>query len=84
MFKKLQNLLFEDEDEDIEKVEPQKTAPQSAPAPTPQEQGRRAYVQQAAKAAVTPPITPESPPGAANAPFRSPSSAGPISSLRPP
>ena len=36
-------------------------APQSAPAPTPQEQGRRAYVQQAAKAAVTPPITPEVP-----------------------
>ena len=36
-------------------------APQSAPAPTPQEQGRRAYVQQAAKAATAPPITPESP-----------------------
>lgn len=37
------------------------TTPHSAPAPTPQEQGRRAYVQQAAKAAATPPITPESP-----------------------
>ena len=35
--------------------------PQSTPAPTPQEQGRRAYIQQAAKAAATPPITPESP-----------------------
>ncbi len=35
--------------------------PQSTPAPTPQEQGRRAYVQQAAKAAAAPPITPESP-----------------------
>ena len=35
--------------------------PQSIPAPTPQEQGRRAYIQQAAKAAATPPITPESP-----------------------
>ena len=34
---------------------------QSAPVPTPQEQGRRAYVQQAAKAATAPPITPESP-----------------------
>ena len=37
------------------------TAPHSTPAPTPQEQGRRAYIQQAAKAAATPPITPESP-----------------------
>lgn len=35
--------------------------PHSTPAPTPQEQGRRAYVQQAAKAAAAPPITPESP-----------------------
>ena len=38
------------------------TAPHSTPAPTPQEQGHRAYIQQAAKAAATPPITPESPP----------------------
>jgi len=38
------------------------TTPHSAPAPTPQQQGRRAYVQQSAKAAATPPITPESPP----------------------
>ena len=37
------------------------TTPRSAPIPTPQEQGRRAYVQQATKAAATPPITPESP-----------------------
>ena len=37
------------------------TAPRSTPTPTPQEQGRRAYVQQAATAAVTPPITPEVP-----------------------
>ena len=37
------------------------TAPlRTAPAPTPQEQGRRAYIQQAAKAAATLPITPES------------------------
>ena len=35
--------------------------PQSTPAPTPQEQGRRAYVQQASKAAAAPPITPEVP-----------------------
>lgn len=34
--------------------------PQRTPAPTPQEQGRRAYIQQAAKAAATPPITPKS------------------------
>ena len=33
--------------------------PQSTPAPTPQEQGRRAYVQQAAKAATAPPSIPE-------------------------
>ena len=33
----------------------------STPTPTPQEQGRRAYIQQAAKATTTPPITPESP-----------------------
>ena len=37
------------------------TTPRSTSAPTPQEQGRRAYVQQAAKASATPPITPESP-----------------------
>ena len=35
-------------------------APQRTPAPTPQEQGRRAYIQQAAKAAATLPITPKS------------------------
>ena len=33
----------------------------STPTPTPQEQGRRAYIQQAAKAAAIPTITPESP-----------------------
>ena len=37
------------------------TAPRSTPIPTPQEQGRRAYIQQTVKAAATPPITPESP-----------------------
>ena len=37
------------------------TTPRSTPTPTPQEQGRRAYIQQAAKTAATPPITPESP-----------------------
>ena len=37
------------------------TTPRSTPTPTPQEQGRRAYVQQAAKAAAAPSITPESP-----------------------
>ena len=36
------------------------TTPRSAPTSTPQELGRRAYVQQASKAAATPPITPES------------------------
>ena len=36
-------------------------APQRTPAPTPQEQGRRAYIQQTAKAAAASPITPESP-----------------------
>ena len=40
---------------------PESSASQSAPAPTPREQGRRAYIQQAAKAAATPPITPEVP-----------------------
>ena len=43
------------------RTHPESSALQSAPAPTPQEQGRRAYIQQAAKAAATPPITPESP-----------------------
>lgn len=40
---------------------PDTTPPRTTPAPTPQEQGRRAYIQQAAKAAATPTITPESP-----------------------
>ena len=40
---------------------PDATPPRTTSAPTPQEQGRRAYIQQAAKAAATPPITPESP-----------------------
>ena len=40
---------------------PESRTPQSAPAPAPQEQGRRAYIQQTAKAAATPTITPESP-----------------------
>ena len=43
------------------RTRPESRAAQSVPAPTPQEQGRRAYVQQAAKAAAAPPITPESP-----------------------
>ena len=46
--------------EDI-RTRPESRTPQSAPAPAPQEQGRRAYIQQAAKAAAAPPITPESP-----------------------
>ena len=36
------------------------TIPRSTPTPKPQELGRRAYIQQAAKAAATPPITPKS------------------------
>ena len=46
--------------EDI-RTRPESRTPQSAPAPAPQEQGRRAYIQQTAKAAAAPPITPESP-----------------------
>ena len=42
-----------------QRTEDARSRPDTAPAPTPQEQGRRAYIQQAAKA--TPPITPESP-----------------------
>ena len=40
---------------------PDTTPPRTTPAPTPQEQGRRAYVQQAAKAATAAPITPKVP-----------------------
>ena len=43
------------------RIRPESKTPQSAPIPAPQEQGRRAYVQQAAKASVAPPITPEVP-----------------------
>lgn len=46
--------------EDI-RTRPESRTPQSAPAPALQEQGRRAYIQQTAKAAAAPPITPESP-----------------------
>ena len=46
--------------EDI-RTRPESRIPQNAPAPAPQEQGRRAYIQQTAKAAAAPPITPESP-----------------------
>ena len=46
--------------EDI-RTRPESRTPQSAPAPAPQEQGRRAYIQQTAKAAATPTITPETP-----------------------
>ena len=46
--------------EDI-RTRPESRTPQSAPAPAPQEQGRRAYIQQTAKAAAASPITPESP-----------------------
>lgn len=42
------------------RIRPESKTPQSEPIPTPQEQGRRAYVHQASKAAATPPITPES------------------------
>lgn len=45
--------------EDI-RARPDTMPSQSTPTPTPQEQGRRAYIQQAAKAAATPPITPKS------------------------
>ena len=37
------------------------TTPRNTTTPTPQEQGRRAYIQQASRTATTPPITPESP-----------------------
>ena len=40
---------------------PDTTPLRTTPAPTPQEQGRHAYVQQAAKAATAPPITPKVP-----------------------
>ena len=43
------------------RIRPESKTPQSAPIPAPQEQGRRAYIQQTAKAAAAPPITPESP-----------------------
>ena len=65
--------------EDI-RTRPEPQRPQSTPAPTPQEQARRAYVQQATKEIVSaPPITPEQPeaqhptattPTAENAPRR--------------
>ena len=42
------------------RIRPESKTPQSEPIPTPQEQGRRAYVHQTSKAAATPPITPES------------------------
>ena len=42
------------------RTRPESKTPQSAPIPAPQEQGRRAYVQQASKAAATLPITPKS------------------------
>lgn len=44
-----------------QRTETVRARPDTTPAPTPQEQGRRAYIQQAAKATTTPPITPESP-----------------------
>lgn len=65
---------------DAPRTQPDATLPQSTPAPTPQEQARRAYVQQATKEIVSaPPITPEQPeaqhptattPTAENAPRR--------------
>ncbi len=65
---------------DAPRTQPDATPPQSTPAPTPQEQARRAYVQQATKEIVSaPPITPEQPeaqhptattPTAENAPRR--------------
>ena len=56
-----QNPQFPRQRTDAFRTRAETHAPQSIPAPTPQEQGRRAYVQQAAKAAATPPITPEVP-----------------------
>ena len=54
---------------DTPRTRPDVTPPQSAPAPTPQEQARRAYVQQTAKeAAPVPTITPEQPLGCHVAP----------------
>ena len=51
------------------RTRPDEMPPQSAPAPTPQEQARRAYVQQTAKeAAPVPTITPEQPLGCHVAP----------------
>lgn len=51
------------------RTRPDAMPPQSAPAPTPQEQARRAYVQQTAKeAAPVPTITPEQPLGCHVAP----------------
>ena len=44
-----------------QRTETVRARPDTTPAPTPQEQGRRAYIQQAAKATTTPSITPESP-----------------------
>ena len=47
---------------DAPRTQPDAPPPQSTPAPTPQEQARRAYVQQATKEIVSaPPITPEQP-----------------------
>ena len=43
------------------RIRPESKTPQSAPIPAPQEQGQHAYIQQAAKAVATPPITPEVP-----------------------
>ena len=54
-----QNLQSSRQRTDAFRTRAETHAPQSIPAPTPQEQGRRAYIQQAAKAAATPPITPE-------------------------
>ena len=54
-----QNLQSPRQRTDDFRTRPESRASQSAPAPTPQEQGRRAYIQQAAKAAAAPPITPE-------------------------
>lgn len=65
---------------DAPRTQQVRSPPQSTPAPTPQEQARRAYVQQATKEIVSaPPITPEQPeaqhptattPTAENAPRR--------------
>ena len=43
-----------------QRTEDVRSRPDTAPAPTPQEQGRRAYIQQASKVAATLPITPKS------------------------